>query len=174
MDIQKRIANISEYFIGMQMSTDDNILYVRTRFPSNWVISDLLEDNFKVKGFQDKKNNTQFFYTNIENGFDVVFDAVDFTIKMNKSALERLELFKQKVEELKELFDNEEIDKLKRLEFTFKKAEKKQRKKKLTVNDELAASITADVSKPIEAYNNITEDPIPALIENKDYILAQN
>ena len=54
------------------------------------------------------------------------------------------------------------------------KATEKQRKKKLTANDELAASITADVSKPIEAYNNITEDPIPALIENKDYVLAQN
>lgn len=174
MNIQERIKNISEYFIGMQMSTEDNVVYVRTRFPDKWVISELLEDNFNVRGIQDKKNNTQFFFTNIENGFDVVFDAIDFTIQMNKSALERLELFKEKVEELKELFDSEEIEKLRRLEFTFKKAEKKQRKKKLTANNELATSITADVSNPIEAYNNITEDPIPALIENKDYIETQD
>ena len=51
---------------------------------------------------------------------------------------------------------------------------KKQRKKKLATNNELPTSITADVSKTIEAYNNITEDPIPALIENKDYIETQN
>ena len=50
--------------------------------------------------------------------------------------------------------------------------EKKQRKKKIETNDKLQASITADISKPIEAYNNIPEDPIPALIENKDYIEA--
>ena len=133
MNIQERIKNISEYFVGMQMSTEDNVVYVRTRFPDKWVISELLEDNFNVRGIQDKKNNTQFFFTNIENGFDVVFDAIDFTIQMNKSALERLELFKEKVEELKELFDTEEIEKLRRIEFTFKKQEKKSRKKKVAV-----------------------------------------
>ena len=68
MNIQERIKNISEYFIGMQMSTEDNVVYVRTRFPDKWVISELLEDNFNVRGIQDKKNNTQFFFTNIENG----------------------------------------------------------------------------------------------------------
>lgn len=175
MNIQDRIKNISEYFIGMQMSTEDNVVYVRTRFPEKWVISELLEDNFKVRGIQDKKNNTQFFFTGIENGFDAVFDAIDFTIQMNKSALERLDLFKEKVEELKELFDSEDIEKLRRLEFVFKKPEKKQRKKKLAANNELPTSMTADTSKTIEAYNNITEDPIiPALIENKDYIETQN
>ena len=137
MNIQERIKNISEYFVGMQMSTEDNVVYVRTRFPDKWVISELLEDNFNVRGIQDKKNNTQFFFTNIENGFDVVFDAIDFTIQMNKSALERLELFKEKVEELKELFDSEEIEKLRRLEFTFKKQEKKSRKKKVAVAEHI-------------------------------------
>ena len=146
MNIQDRINNISEYFIGMQMSTEDNIVYVRTRFPDKWVISELLEDNFKVRGIQDKKNNTQFFFTNIENGFDVVFDAIDFTIQMNKSALERLDLFKEKVEELKELFDSEEIEKLRRLEFTFKKQEKKTRKKKVAVVEDIEPEYIAQVT----------------------------
>lgn len=146
MNIQERIKNISEYFIGMQMSTEDNIVYVRTRFPNNWVISELLEDNFNVRGIQDKKNNTQFFFTNIENGFDVVFDAIDFTIQMNKSALERLELFKEKVEELKELFDSEEIEKLRRIEFTFKKQEKKSRKKKVAVVEHIEPEYITQVT----------------------------
>ena len=157
MNIQDRINNISEYFIGMQMSTEDNIVYVRTRFPDKWVISELLEDNFKVRGIQDKKNNTQFFFTNIENGFDAVFDAIDFTIQMNKSALERLDLFKEKVEELKELFDTEEIEKLRRLEFTFKKVEKKKNKK--TKEPELVSEIKVDGSSlGITAYNGVPED----------------
>ena len=146
MNIQDRIKNISEYFIGMQMSTEDNVVYVRTRFPDKWVISELLEDNFNVRGIQDKKNNTQFFFTNIENGFDVVFDAIDFTIQMNKSALERLELFKEKVDELKELFDSEEIEKLRRLEFTFKKQEKKTRKKKMTVVEDIEPELVNQVT----------------------------
>lgn len=146
MNIQERIKNISEYFVGMQMSTEDNVVYVRTRFPDNWVISELLEDNFNVRGIQDKKNKTQFFFTNIENGFDVVFDAIDFTIQMNKSALERLELFKEKVEELKELFDSEEIEKLRRLEFTFKKQEKKSRKKKVAVVEHIEPEYITQVT----------------------------
>ena len=154
MNIQERIKNISEYFVGMQMSTEDNVVYVRTRFPDKWVISELLEDNFKVRGIQDKKNNTQFFFTNIENGFDVVFDAIDFTIQMNKSALERLELFKEKVEELKELFDSEEIEKLRRLEFTFKKQEKKSRKKKVAVVEHIEPEYIAQVTDNTN-YNNV-------------------
>ena len=154
MNIQERIKNISEYFVGMQMSTEDNVVYVRTRFPDKWVISELLEDNFNVRGIQDKKNNTQFFFTNIENGFDVVFDAIDFTIQMNKSALERLELFKEKVEELKELFDSEEIEKLRRLEFTFKKQEKKSRKKKVAVVEHIEPEYIAQVTDNTN-YNNV-------------------
>ena len=146
MNLQDRIKNISEYFIGMQMSTDDNIVYVRTRFPNNWVISDLLEDNFKVKGVQDKKNNTQFFFTDMNNGFDVVFDAIDFTIKMNLSALERLNLFKEKVNELKELFDNEDIEKLRRIEFTFKKNEKKGKRSKKSVKDNIEPELVSQVT----------------------------
>ena len=154
MNIQERIKNISEYFVGMQMSTEDNVVYVRTRFPDKWVISELLEDNFNVRGIQDKKNNTQFFFTNIENGFDVVFDAIDFTIQMNKSALERLELFKEKVEELKELFDSEEIDKLRRLEFTFKKQETKSRKKKVAVVEHIEPEYITQVTDNTN-YNDV-------------------
>ena len=154
MNIQERIKNISEYFVGMQMSTEDNVVYVRTRFPDKWVISELLEDNFNVRGIQDKKNNTQFFFTNIEIGFDVVFDAIDFTIQMNKSALERLELFKEKVEELKELFDSEEIEKLRRLEFTFKKQEKKSRKKKVAVVEHNEPEYETQITDNTN-YNNV-------------------
>ena len=65
---------------------------------------------------------------------------------MNKSALERLELFKEKVEELKELFDSEEIEKLRRLEFTFKKQEKKSRKKKVAVVEHIEPEYITQVT----------------------------
>ena len=128
--MQKRIEKIKEYFYDMKMSMEDNIVYVQTKFPSNWTISELLEENFRVKGV-DTKKGTQIFFTELSNGFDRIFDAIDYTVDMNLSALERLDLFKKKVEELKNLFDFEDIEKLKRLEFTFKKPEKRQRTKKV-------------------------------------------
>jgi hypothetical protein len=141
MDLQKRIENIKNYFYDMKMSTEDGIVYIQTRFPSNWTISELLEDNFKVRGV-DTKKGTQIFFTEINNGFEKVFDAIDYTIQMNISALERLDLFRTKIDELKELFDNEDIEKLKRLEFTFKKPEKKRTKK--TKEVDLVSQIVTD------------------------------
>jgi hypothetical protein len=139
--MQKRIEKIKDYFYDMKMSMEDKIVYVQTRFPSNWTISELLEDNFKVKGV-DTKKGTQIFFTELNNGFDKIFDAIDYTIDMNLSALERLDLFRKKVEELKELFDCEDIEKLKRLEFTFKKPDKKRTKK--TKEVDLVSQIVAD------------------------------
>lgn len=156
MDLQKRIEKIKEYFYDMKMSTEDNIVYVQTKFPSNWTISELLEDNFNVRGV-DSKKGTQIFFTEISNGFERVFDAIDYTVQMNVSALERLDLFRTKIEELKELFDNEDIDKLKRLEFTFKKSEKKRTKK--TKEVDLVSQIVADERcYDIVAHNGVPKD----------------
>ena len=154
MDIQKRIEKIKDYFYDMKMSMEDNIVYVQTKFPPNWTISELLEENFKVRGV-DSKKGTQIFFTELDNGFERVFDAIDYTVNLNLSALERLELFKQKVEELKTLFDSEDIDKLKRLEFTFKKVNNKKPKIKKVKDSDFVSHIVADEScYELTAYNN--------------------
>jgi hypothetical protein len=143
MDLKKRIEKITPYFFGMKMSVEDNIVFVQTKFPSNWTISEFLEESFGVQGVVDAKKNMQIFFTSIENGFDKVFDAIEYTIQMNLNALERLELFKKKVEELKSLFDSEDIERLKSLEFTFKKTKPKgkPRRSKTVLDSQYVASV---------------------------------
>ena len=50
-----------------------------------------------------------------------MFDAIDYNIKVNKEAQEKVVLFNQKIGELREIFSDEEndIDKLRTLEFVF-------------------------------------------------------
>ena len=69
-------------------------------------------------------------------GFDAVFYAVDHCIQVNKDAMERAQLFQEKINELKEIFGNEEntIKKLRTLEFVFPR-QKKEIKKKSPVEE---------------------------------------
>ena len=63
-----------------------------------------------------------YFITEMEVGFDTVFDAIDYNIEKMMILEERSQLFKTKVEELKELFGDEKIsiESLRTLEFKYK------------------------------------------------------
>jgi uncharacterized protein YjcR len=81
-------------------------------------------------------------------GFDAVFDAVDHCIQVNKDAMERAQLFQEKINELKEIFGNEEntIKKLRTLEFTFPR-QKKEFKKKSPVEEIADQELNKDMKE---------------------------
>ena len=79
-----------------------------------------------------------FYYAQADTvDMEMIFDLIEETIEMNESVRLKIELLKSKVEELKVLFDTEPLNKLERLEFTFKpeigeksKSKRKYNKKK--------------------------------------------
>ena len=151
MSVQERIAKIKEYFIGMQVENigGENIIYVMVQFPPKWLIIDEEEQNkYNVSIIQsDNGINQYIFCTSIENGFDCVFDAIDENISKMLIILERTKLLKEKVEQLKALFENEEIsiESLRTLEFKYK-----QPKIKKTIKN--------TVVQPIDEYEEQTEE----------------
>jgi hypothetical protein len=68
---------------------------------------------------KDNNSNGHYFFTSLTNGADCVFDAIDDIIKFNQSIEEKTRLLKTKAQELKELFETEDIEKLRTLTFTF-------------------------------------------------------
>ena len=139
-DIQERIAKIKEYFRGMQVTkvAETDVIYVIVSFPERWLIDDSTEEKYDVSVRDGKEPGEYYFCAEMEVGFDKVFDAVDFCITVNKDAMERAQIFKEKQQELKEIFSNPEntIKKLKTLEFTFPR-QKKELKAKKTPLDEI-------------------------------------
>lgn len=121
--IKNRIEDIKEYFKEMQIVTVDNkhIIYVIVNFPNNWVIDDTIEDNFNVKISKGNYENEYYFFTEIDNGEDKIFDAINYNIKKMKAAIERANLLKNKMIELRNLFENEivTLDELKNLKFVY-------------------------------------------------------
>lgn len=127
MLIKERIEKIKEYFKEMQIVTVDNeqIIYVIVNFPFGWVIDENIEAKFEVT-VQEGEYQTEFYFaTNIDNGENRVFDAIEYNIEKMKDAIERAQLLKTKIAELKDIFQNENItlSELRTLNFTWDKTE---------------------------------------------------
>ena len=123
MTIKERIGKIKEYFKEMQIVTVDGeqIIYVIVNFPYGWVIDESIETKFDVT-VQEGEYTTEFYFaTNIDNGEGKIFDAIEYNIEKMKDAIERAQLLKAKIAELKEIFQNDNISigKLRTLKFTW-------------------------------------------------------
>lgn len=129
MNIKERIEKLGKYFNSMNLSSENGIIYVRVQFPKAWGCSEVTEHNFNVKSVQDEIPGYFYFFADMEVGFDKVFDAIEYNIQFNEEAQAKVSLLKEKIEELKYIFENEDIDVLKTLEFKYKKKKPKTNKK---------------------------------------------
>lgn len=129
-DIKQRIDKIKPYFAGMQVENigGQQVIYVIVNFPDRWVIDENVASKFDVSIAEDEEVLNQYFFcAKMEQGFDTVFDAIDYNIEKMLSAQERTDLFKKKTQELKDIFENLDIpiETLRTLEFTYKKKQKR-------------------------------------------------
>ena len=135
MNIQERINNLGDYFKGMQVNAENGIIYVTVQFHKGWACSEVTEHNFNVKAVQDDMPGLFYFFTDMEVGFDKIFDAIDYNIRFNEEAQAKVNLLREKIEELRTIFESEDIDTLKTLEFKYKKKVKKTSKNKKDNNE---------------------------------------
>lgn len=131
MNVQERINKISDYFVSMNVVANDNVIYVLVRFDKGWTCSELTEVNFNVKTtiVADQPYHYYFFST-MDVGFDRIFDAIEFNIRLNTETQEKVNLLRQKIEELKNIFEVEDIKTLSTLEFKYKKKKVRTLKQK--------------------------------------------
>lgn len=130
MNIKERIEKLGTYFNSMNIAADNNIIYVRVQFPKGWGCSEVTEYNFNVKSVKDEIPGYFYFFADLDVGFDKVFDAIEYNINFNEEAQEKVTLLREKIEELKTIFENEDISVLKTLEFKIKKKKNNTRKQK--------------------------------------------
>ena len=110
MNIKERIKKISEYFKEMQVIDVDGVqtIYVVVKFPNGWKIDNTLEEKYKTIVEIGNEPNEFYFFTELENE-ENVFNAIEYNIEKMKDAIERATLLKQKINELKDLFQDESI-----------------------------------------------------------------
>lgn len=123
MEITERITKIEDYFL--KFNIDEGAIILALKFPKEWTIPDakFLKEQYGVVAGAAQYGSI-IFATELQSGFNKLFDAVEYTICFNKEAQERLALLNAKILELKKLFATEPLDSLKKLKFEVGKKRK--------------------------------------------------
>ena len=110
----------------------NDALIVRVMYPSSWKTYDDERGKIKITKSEDGGEET-FYYGDInETSYDEMFELVEQTIKANQEMTLKLELLRNKVDEMKEIFSEKTYEELQNLKFTFDKPKKNNKKKKIT------------------------------------------
>jgi hypothetical protein len=96
-----------------------NYVSLDMSFPTNWVMLKNTPEGieFLQNETQDGKFVSSFVCENKKEFLDIVEETLDFIIKTNIEREEKEKLFKSKVQELKSIFESENLDILKGLKF---------------------------------------------------------
>ena len=107
------------YFRGIEMYND--ALIVKVEYPNSWDIYPSDDGRINVAP-SETEDRLFFYYADSSNAtYEDMFDLIESTIKENNEALMKLQLLKEKVEELKEIFSSTSYDELCGLQFSFQK-----------------------------------------------------
>lgn len=126
--IQNRIKNLFPYFKSVEII--GGTLIVKVNYEDKWSVFPSSDGMIKVAKSKENKNEWYYYTTYDDNAIDMIFDLIEETIKLNLSALAKLELYNEKVNELKDLFANESLDRLANLQFVIGKKKRNSTTKK--------------------------------------------
>ena len=109
------IKSLKPYFFSLREV--DNSVSLDIKLPTSWkyehIIAPYRSIKFKVQDKNDKFNLISIFSVATQEGYDIVIGCANEIILVNKEEEEKRKLFEEKVNELKILFQNQSLDKLK-------------------------------------------------------------
>lgn len=150
MNWEEKLKELSSYDIAFEVK--QGYYHFSLKYPNNWNIIVSENDNIYV----EQRNDVCHYIASTDNTtIDDIFKVINETIEYNSDLEMKLELFKEKVAKLQELFSTESYKKLKTIEFVFPKQKKTSKKKaKETLVEELPISDANRVSTTDEHIPN--------------------
>jgi hypothetical protein len=132
MSFYKEIASFAEYIHSIRKLK--NYLSFDLQFPAKWSLPKSMVDESQVVPFEAEDPNLKgisFVAELNETSINSILTKVLKIIKLNKEREIKEKLFKQTIDQLKETFEKNDLDKLKKLYFDFEIEETD-----LTIDDE--------------------------------------
>ena len=147
MKILERINRLGELFNSIRITKD--IMYINVNFPNKWVIPTNLPSYFSgIKRVE--KDGYQCFCAEPTYDVDILFDVVDYIVKFNDEIEKKLALYSIALKNLKQIFNQEGLEKLSTLQFVFTEA-----------NDDMEKSESVDAKKvDLDVNANVVGDTI--------------
>jgi hypothetical protein len=118
MDFFKELNNIFEFLFSIRKL--EKYLAIDVKFPSKWVIPKSVIENSKVVENESQDAEVRFFsfVTEFrEDSLVTTLKNIKTIVRVNREREDKEKLFKNKVNELKTLFDQNSLDSLKLLKF---------------------------------------------------------
>lgn len=161
LQVEDYISKIGEYFEGIERYND--ALIVRVKLPERWGVYPSSDERIKVAPSEEVPNEYYYYGSSNDVNLEDIFQLIIETIQMNKDVLLKIELLKEKVQELKELFDTKPLDELKTLKFVTEQPKKTKAKRKYTKKKKEAEieekQPTDESVVPSSNKNEITVEP---------------
>ena len=114
--IQNRLDKLKPYFKGLKLAEKYRVVEVNLK--NNWIV----QENSTIDVQQKRNDNTNTMYSMFYSetkSFDDILDYIENdVINHNLEIEEKERLLRSKVEELKRVFENKDIDELNKRKFT--------------------------------------------------------
>ena len=134
MDLQERLIELSEY--GANLNVANGNFVIKIKYDSKWSI--IQPDGDEIAFYRDENDSSVYYYVApVSISIDKIFAAIDETIDYNKELEQKVVLFKQKMEELQDIFAKESLEVLNTLEFKVKKKKVANNKKEKQTKEEV-------------------------------------
>lgn len=147
MTLNEQLIRLSSYKINFNIY--EGTVIISLEYPKDWTILEIKSDDIQTTS----ENGRQFYWIPLQTDIEKVFELIDETIEYNKDIEAKSELFKQKIDEMRQLFLEEDLQTLKTMEFKIKK--KKLPKKKVTEEKEYN---TIEVNDTVDDKQKPSED----------------
>lgn len=128
--LQDRMNDMKPYFRGIEMYNE--AIMVKVVFPNKWKAYPSDDGRINVTPSDNDPNMTYYYADSNNTTYEDIFDLIEQTIKANQDILLKLQLLRDKGEELKELFSKLSYEELKTLKFVTEKVKEEKPKRKYT------------------------------------------
>lgn len=146
--LQDRMNNMRPYFRGLDMYNE--AIMVKVAFPNKWKAYPSDDGRINVTPSENDPNMTYYYADSNNTTYEDIFDLIEQTIKANQDILLKLQLLRDKGEELKELFSKLSYEELKTLKFVTESIKEEKPKRKYTRKKKVAEN----VQEPPQIENN--------------------
>lgn len=128
MTLNEQLIRLSSYKINFNIY--EGTVIISLEYPKDWTVLQVNSNDIQTTS----ENGRQFYWVPLQMDVEKVFELIDETIEYNKDIEAKSELFKQKIDEMRKIFLEEDLQALRTMEFKMKK--KKIPKKKVTEEKE--------------------------------------
>lgn len=125
MDFEKRLEELKDYNIAFEIK--QGYYHVSLVYDENW---DIVDCDNEALYIEKRKGICHYIGSTDSIKIDDIFNAIQETIDYNLDMQKKLLLFKQKTEELQDIFARESIEVLETIEFRYGIQDKKEEKTK--------------------------------------------